>query len=86
MYQLEMLIFLFTFLSVLIILFLGKKVIYSAKRNLFKDQEVWSSKEIIIKHKNLNESKETVKKSNYLEMIADESKLYLDEQSNKEND
>ena len=73
-------------LSILIIaiLLFGKKVFHSAKRNLFKDQAAWSGKDIKIKYsksKNVSESKIN---DNYLKIIADESKLYLDDQLQKE--
>ena len=68
----------------LAILFIGKKIYYSVKRNLFKDQTAWSGKDITItynKSKEITESKET---DNYLKIIADESKIYLEDQSKKD--
>ncbi len=76
----------FVILSIFILafIFIGKKVVYSAKRNLFKDQTSWSNKDIIIKYRDSKENKDSKGIDNYLEVIADESKVYLDEQS-KEN-
>tara|TARA_B100000700_G_scaffold312373_1_gene395854 strand:+ start:248 stop:493 length:246 start_codon:yes stop_codon:yes gene_type:complete len=68
----------------LAILFIGKKVFYSAKRNLFKDQAAWSGKDIIIKHRNSKEILGTKGIDNYLKIIADESKVYLEDEFNKE--
>ena len=61
-----------------------RKVFYSAKRNLFKDQTAWSGKDIKIKHNTSNEISELKENNNYLKIIADESKLYLEDQSNHE--
>ena len=74
-------IFLILFIFILAFVFIGKKVFYSAKRNLFKDQASWSNKDIIIKHRNSKEIKDSKGIDNYLKVIADESKVYLDEQS-----
>ena len=74
-------IFLLLSILILIISLVLKKVFYSAKRNLFKDQSAWSSKDIKI---NYSKSKDTIKSKkndNYLKLIADESKLYLENQS-----
>ena len=76
-----MLLFLFTIACFLTMFFLGKKVIFLAKRNLLKDHAAWSGKDIKIKHtKNSNDS--SIKPNdNYLKIIADESKMYLEKQS-----
>ena len=76
----------FLFLSIIILgLFFGiKKVFYSAKRNLFKDQAEWFSKDIKIKYSKSKEISTSDKHDNYLKIIADESKLYLEEQSNQD--
>ena len=58
--------------------FVVKKVFYSAKRNLFKDQTAWTGKDIKIKY---SKSKSN---DNYLKIIADESKQYLENQSKQE--
>ena len=73
-------------LSILIsvILFIGKKIFYSAKRNLFKDQAAWSGKDITITYSKSKEVKELKEVDNYLKIIADESKIYLEEQSKKD--
>ena len=73
-------------LSILIlaISFIVKNLFYSAKRNLFKDQAEWFSKDIKIKHSKSKEISALKKHDNYLKIIADESKFYLEEQSNKD--
>ena len=77
-------IFLLLSIFILATLFIAKKVFYSAKRNLFKDQAAWSSKDIIIKYRTSKEIKESTGVDNYLKMIADESKDYLENESTKE--
>ena len=77
-------IFLLLTLIIFLIYFVFKKVIYSAKRNLFKDQEAWSGKDIKIKYRKSKESSESKRNDNYLKIIADESKFYLEDQSKKE--
>ena len=79
-------IFLLLTIITLSIFFVVKKVFYSAKRNLFKDQEAWSGKDIKIKYSKLNEISESKKNDNYLKIIADESKFYLEDQSKTEGD
>ena len=69
---------------VLAIFFIGKKILYLAKRNLFKDQAAWSGKDITIKHRNSKEISESKGNDNYLKIIADESKVYLEDQSKEE--
>ena len=78
----------FLILSILIVvsLFIGKKVFYSAKRNLFKDQAAWSGKDIKIKHRNLKEAPVSKGIDNFLKIIADESKVYLETESQKEEE
>ena len=77
-------IFLLLSLIILTIFFVCKRVFYSAKRNLFKDQAEWFSKDIKIKYSNSKEISTSDKHDNYLKIIADESKLYLEEQSNQD--
>ena len=77
-------IFLLLTIMIFLIYFVFKKVIYSAKSNLFKDQETWSGKDIKIRYRQSKEISESKKKDNYLKIIADESKFYLEDQSNKE--
>ncbi len=74
---------LFLLFSIIIIAFLlvGRSFISSAKRNLFKDQESWSGKDIKIKHKKPKEGKMSTENDNYLKMIAYESEIYLEAQS-----
>ena len=79
-------IFMFLSIFVLTIFFVVKKVFYSAKRNLFKDQEAWSNKDIKINYIKSKESTESKKNNNYLKMIADESKFYLENQSKIEEE
>ena len=69
---------------ILAIFIIGKKVFYLAKRNLFKDQSAWSGKEITIKYRNSEEITESKAIDNYLKIIADESKVYLEDQSKEE--
>tara|TARA_Y100001968_G_C19016780_1_gene553210 strand:+ start:272 stop:517 length:246 start_codon:yes stop_codon:yes gene_type:complete len=78
----------FLLISVFIsaILFIGKRFFYSAKRNLFKDQSAWSGKDIVIKHRNPEEIKVSKGIDNYLKIIADESKVYLENESKKEEE
>ena len=66
------------------IFFVVKKVFYSAKRNLFKDQAAWSGKDINIKYNKSKEISESKINENYLRIIAEESKLYLEDQSKQE--
>ena len=77
-------IFLLLSLTFLTIIFIFKKVFYSAKRNLFKDQAEWFSKDIKIKYSKYKENSTSDKHDNYLKIIADESKFYLEEQSNQD--
>ena len=77
-------IFLLLSIIILTIFFVLKKVFYSAKRNLFKDQAEWFSKDIKIKYSKSNEISTLKKHDNYLKIIADESKFFLEEQSKKD--
>ena len=74
-------IFLLLSLIIITIFFVFKKVFNSAKRNLFKDQAAWSGKDIKIKHSKSKENSESAQKENYLKIIADESKVYLENQN-----
>ncbi|WP_269617224.1 hypothetical protein [Prochlorococcus marinus] len=71
-------IFLLLSILLLTIFFVLKKVLYSAKRNLFKDQAAWSNKDIKINYSKSKDTTELKKNHNYLKIIADESKLYLE--------
>ncbi len=77
-------IFLLLSIIFLVIFFILKKVFYSAKRNLFKDQAEWFSKDIKIKYSKSNEISALKKHNNYLKIIAEESKFYLEEQSKQD--
>ena len=79
-------IFLLLSIVIIFVLFLGKTVFYSAKRNLFKDQAAWSGKDIKIKYRNSKGVSDTKEINNYLKIIADESKIYLDDQTKKEEE
>ena len=74
------------FIFILGFIFIGKKVFYSAKINLFKDQASWSNKDIIIKYRNSKGIKDKKENDNYLKVIADESKVYLDQQSKEKEE
>ncbi len=69
---------------IIAIFLVWKKIFYLAKRNLFKDQAAWSGKDITITYRNSKEIKESKGVDNYLKIIADESKVYLEEQSKGE--
>lgn len=71
-------------LIIVVLFIVSKKVISFFKLNLVRDQRAWSGKDIKINRKDLNGDNRTSSnniKNNYLEIIADESKIYLDEQS-----
>ena len=77
-------IVLIVFIFILAIFFIGKKIFNLAKRNLFKDQAAWSGKDITIKYTKSKEIAESKGLDNYLKIIADESKVYLEDQSKEE--
>ncbi len=79
-------IFFLLSIIIIVVLLVSRSFIYSAKRNLFKDQAAWSGKDIKIKHRNSREVTESTKNDNFLKIIADESKVYLEKQSKKEKD
>ena len=66
--------------------FIFKKVYYSAKINLFKDQAAWSGKDIKIIHRESKQVTESKKNNNYLNKIAEESKVYLEDQYKQEQE
>ena len=78
--------FLLFSIFIIAIILIGRDFIYSAKRNLFKDQAAWSGKDIKIKYNASRQDSESKENENYLKMIADESKIYLEDQSNEEED
>jgi len=82
----NMKIFMIFSIMVIVILFIGKNLIYSAKRNIFKNQAAWSGKDIKIKYTNSTEVSESKENDNFLKIIADESKIYLEDQSKIEKD
>ena len=77
-------IFLLLSIFILAILLISKKFFYSAKRNLFKDQAAWSGKDIKIKYSKSTGNIDSKGNDNYLKIIADESKIFLEDQSSKE--
>tara|TARA_Y100001968_G_scaffold294448_1_gene301053 strand:- start:1203 stop:1448 length:246 start_codon:yes stop_codon:yes gene_type:complete len=78
----------FLLLSILFItvFFVGKRFFNSAKRNLFKDQSAWSGKDIKIKYTKSSGIGEPNTNDNILKMIANESKVYLDDQSKRKEE
>ena len=80
-------IFLLSSIFIIGILLISRNLFYSAKKNLFKDLAAWSGKDIKIKYNSSREVSESKGNDNYLEIIANESKLYLEGQSKrKENE
>tara|TARA_B100000945_G_scaffold282213_1_gene250465 strand:+ start:1119 stop:1364 length:246 start_codon:yes stop_codon:yes gene_type:complete len=77
-------IFLLFSIFILAFYFIFKNFFYSAKRNLFKDQAAWSAKDINIKYSKSKEIEESKANDNYLKIIAEESKVYLENQSQQE--
>tara|TARA_Y100001968_G_scaffold204415_1_gene187711 strand:+ start:3701 stop:3946 length:246 start_codon:yes stop_codon:yes gene_type:complete len=74
------------FLIIFAILFISQKFLNSAKRNFIKGQEAWSGKNLNIKYSKSEEISESKSIDNYLKIIADESKNYLEDQSIKEEE
>tara|TARA_Y100001968_G_scaffold295115_1_gene302256 strand:- start:800 stop:1042 length:243 start_codon:yes stop_codon:yes gene_type:complete len=68
----------------LVIFILIKKVYLSAKTNLFKDHASWSNKEIKIKYNKSKVASESKNNYNYLQKIAEESEVFLEDQTNRE--
>ena len=79
-------IFLLLSIFILVIFIIFKKVFYSAKRNIFKDQAAWSGKDIKIKYNKSNKTSDSKNNDNYLKIIAEESKVYLEDQAMKETE
>ena len=79
-------IFILFSIVIITILLIGRDFIYSAKRNLFKDQAAWSGKDIKIKYNTSREVSDSKESNNFLTMIANESKNYLENQSNRNED
>ena len=74
-------IFLFFSIVIIVILFIGRDLIYAAKRNLLKDQAAWSGKDIKIKYTSSRKISDSTNNENYLKIIADESEVYLEDQA-----
>ena len=79
-------IFLIFSIAIIVIFLIGRDVIYAAKRNLLKDQAAWSGKDIKIKYTSSRESSDPTNNDNYLKIIADESKVYLEGQDKEKED
>ena len=79
-------IFILFSIIIITIFFIGKNFFYSAKRNLFKDLSAWSGKDIKINYNTSREVPKSTGRDNFLKIIADESKLYLEDQSKKKED
>ncbi len=79
-------IFLIISIFIIAILWFGRDFIYSAKRNLFKDQAAWSGKDLKIKYRSSKEISQSSENDNYLKIIADESKNYLEDESKRKDD
>jgi len=67
-------------------LFIGRDILYSAKRNLLKNQAAWSGKDLKITYRKTGEAPESKGEINYLKKIADESKVFLDNQYKTEEE
>ena len=76
-------IFIIFSILIIAILLISRNLFYSAKRNLFKDQAAWSGKDIKIKYSSSREVSESKGNNNYLETIANESEIYLEDKSKK---
>ncbi len=79
-------IFLIFSILIISVLLISRNLFSSAKRNLFKDQAAWSGKDMKIKHSSSKEVSKSKENNNYLKMIANESKIYLEEQSKEKED
>ncbi len=69
---------------IIAIYFIFKNFYYSAKRDLFKNQAAWSGKDLNIKYSKSKEISESKEIDNYLKIIAEESKVYLEDQRDQE--
>ena len=83
---LKMKIFFILTIIIIVVLLISRSFIHSAKKNLFKDQAAWSGKDIKIKYRNSREVSESKGNDNFLKIIADESKVYLETQLKKKED
>ena len=68
------------------VLLIGKNFIDFVKRNLLRNQAAWSGKDLKLKYTNSREGSKPIKNDNYLKIIADESKIYLEGQTNNKGD
>ena len=71
---------------IIAIILISRDFIYSAKRNLFKDHAAWSGKDIKIKYRASRDASKSKENDNYLKIIADESKIYLEDHSLRKED
>ena len=79
-------IFILFFLIIIVLLVICRDIFTSAKRNLFKDQAAWSGKDLKIKYRSSKEISQSSENDNYLKIIADESKNYLEDESKRKDD
>jgi len=77
-------IFILFSIVIIAIYFIFKNFYYSAKRDLFKNQAAWSGKDLNIKYSKSKEISESKEIDNYLKIIAEESKVYLEDQRGQE--
>ena len=77
-------IFILFSILIIAIYFIFKNFYYSAKRDLFKNQAAWSGKDLNIKYSKSKEISESKEIDNYLKIIAEESKVYLEDQRGQE--
>ena len=74
-------IFILFSIIILVLYLIFKNFYYSAKRNLVKNQTAWSGKDLNIKYSKSKEISESNENDNYLRIISEESKAYLEDQS-----
>ena len=79
-------IFILLFLIIIVFIVIFSDIFTSAKRNLFKDQAAWSGKDLKIKYRSSKEISQSSENDNYLKIIADESKNYLEDESKRKDD
>ncbi len=79
-------IFILLFLIIIVFIVIFRDIFTSAKRNLFKDQAAWSGKDLKIKYRSSKEISQSSENDNYLKIIADESKNYLEDESKRKDD
>ena len=69
---------------ILVVFSIVRIIFHSAKRNLFKDQASWSGEDINIRYSQSKGNSVSKRDDNYLKIIAEESKVYLEDQSKQE--